>query len=58
VVHVYNPSTGEAEVGGLQVQVSLEYIARPCLKRHESRGGDYLGRRRGPVEGGSGDKRG
>jgi hypothetical protein len=45
VVHVYNPSTKEAEVGGSWVQgqhglqskfkATLGYIARPCLKKQK-----------------------
>jgi hypothetical protein len=43
VVHAWNPSTGEMEAGGSQVQgqlrqsrefkASLSYIVKPCLKK-------------------------
>jgi hypothetical protein len=32
VVHICNPSTQQAEAGGLRVQSLPGYIARPCLK--------------------------
>ena len=42
VVHGFNPSTWEAEVGGIpgqpdlqnEVQDIQDYIERPCLKKH------------------------
>jgi hypothetical protein len=32
VAQTCNPSTQEAEAGGLRFEVSLGYIVRPCLK--------------------------
>jgi hypothetical protein len=33
VLHACNPSTWEAEAGGSQAQASLDYLARPCIKK-------------------------
>jgi hypothetical protein len=33
VKHSCNPRTQEDETGGLRVQVSLDYLERPCLKK-------------------------
>jgi hypothetical protein len=33
MVHAYNPSTWEAEVGGGEFKASLGYIVRSCLKK-------------------------
>jgi hypothetical protein len=33
MTHTYNPSTQEAELGGLADKASLSYIVRPCLKK-------------------------
>jgi hypothetical protein len=35
VVCAYNPSTWEADAGGLQVQGQLGYIVKPCLKKRK-----------------------
>jgi hypothetical protein len=32
VVHACNPSTWEADTGGSQLEVSLNYTEKPCLK--------------------------
>jgi hypothetical protein len=37
VVYACNPNTQEAEAGGSQVEVSLDYIARLCLKAKQNR---------------------
>jgi hypothetical protein len=33
VVHICNLSTQKAETGGWQVEASLGFIVRPCLKK-------------------------
>jgi hypothetical protein len=33
VLHICNPSSWEAKAGGLDVGGSLDYVARPCLKK-------------------------
>jgi hypothetical protein len=36
VVHACNPSTWEADAGGLGVQAQPDYIVRPCLKQNKT----------------------
>jgi hypothetical protein len=36
-VHACNPSTLEAEAGGLQVEASLDYTVKSCLKTNKNK---------------------